>query len=436
MAEPAESPVALLGRNASMLRLLGLYQQKHDGSKVKAALLSAFSLIFLLHHPVFAAMKLYMDPPEDLVEFALCSFSFIISDGVFIKTAIFIADRGMLHQMLEVLSESRRLYGREEANKRIRSRYEDLAERVLLYMQVSTMVASVGWLGAPLVSRALFAASGESGEVPRKLPLPVWLPVDVQASPTYEILYVLEVYTTTLTGLVTLCIDVLFIRLMLMVTAELEVLNYNVSTMAKGREKNSDDLYNHGHKQNMETQDFYRRDRALQMAETVYKHGSDFQLYQELVTNVRHHLIILRTVDLLEAAMSKSIIILLFINMGALCSNLLVVGVLLQAGGGVTRPLTLTAMIPFLLYQTGMFCVFGQLVTDQSEKLMISAFSCGWNESDARFRRSLLIFMAMVNRPLEITVGKTCKLSREMFLQVLNGSYTLFNMFYQVHSTS
>nr|QJX74358.1 odorant receptor 81 [Ceracris kiangsu] len=418
MATTGATAVALLGRNATMLRLLGLYQQKGGGSKVAPALLSAFSLVFLLYHPVFAAMKLYMEPPEDLVEFALCSFSFIISDGVFIKTAIFIADRGMLHQMLQVLSDSRRLYGGEETSKKIRNRYEDLAERVLLYMQVSTMLASVGWLAAPLVFRALLLASGES-EVPRKLPLPVWLPVDVQASPTYEILYVIEAYCVTLTGLVTLCIDVLFIRLMLMVTAELQVLNNNVATMAKRREKISNEL----HPQGTETQDFYRGDKALQMANTSYEEGLDDQLYQQLVTNVRHHLIILRTVDLLEAAMSKSIIILLFINMGALCSNLLVVGVLLQAGEGVTRPLTLTAMIPFLLYQTGMFCVFGQMVTDQSEMLMTSAFSCGWNESDSRFRRSLLIFMAMVNRPLEITVGKTCKLSREMFLQVCKEEY-------------
>ncbi|XP_046979447.1 odorant receptor 83a-like [Schistocerca americana] len=298
------------------------------------------------------------------------------------------------------------------------------------------MVASVGWLAAPLVSRALLAASGESGEVPRKLPLPVWLPLEVQASPTYEILYIIEVYCVILSSLVTLCTDVLFFRFMLMVTAELHVLNYNVATMAKWRERVSDERHDYGHQQNTEVQDSYMVGRALQMAETSYEDGYDDQLYQQLVTNVRHHLIILRTVNLLEAAMSKSIIILLFVNMGGLCFNLLVVGVLLQAGGGVTRPLTLAATIPFLLYQTGMFCVFGQMVTDQSEELMISAFRCGWNESDARFRHSLLIFMAMVNRPLEITVGKTCILSREMFLQVLNGSYTLFNMFYQVHSTS
>ncbi|XP_049798141.1 uncharacterized protein LOC126222426 [Schistocerca nitens] len=362
MAATAESPVALLGRNASMLRLLGLYQQKNDGSRLKAALLSAFSLFFLLYHPVFAALKLYMDPPEDLVDSALCSFAFIVTDGVFIKTAIFIADRGMLHQMLEVLSDSRRLYGRQEASKKIRGRYEDLAERVLLYMQVSTMVASVGWLAAPLLYRAVLAASGESGEVPRKLPLPVWLPVDVQATPTYEILYIVEVYCVILSGLATLCTDVLFIRLMLMVTAELHVLNYNVATMAKWREGVSDERHDYGHQQNTEVQDSYMVGRALQMAETSYEDGSDYQLYQQLVTNVRHHLIILRTVNLLEAAMSKSIIILLFVNMGALCFNLLVVG---MAGGGVTRPLTLAATIPFLLYQTGMFCVFGQMVTDQ-----------------------------------------------------------------------
>nr|QAB43915.1 olfactory receptor OR36 [Oedaleus asiaticus] len=42
--------------------------------------------------------------------------------------------------------------------------------------------------------------------------------------------------------------------------------------------------------------------------------------------------------------------------------------------------------------------------------------------------------MLMVGRPVEITVGKTYKLSKEMLLQVLNGTYVLLNMLFHVHS--
>ncbi|XP_049938992.1 odorant receptor 2a-like [Schistocerca serialis cubense] len=82
-----------------------------------------------------------------------------------------------------------------------------------------------------------------------------------------------------------------------------------------------------------------------------------------------------------------------------------------------------------------MFCIFGHALTDQSEKLMQSAFSCGWTESDVRFRRSLLTFMTALVRPVEITVGKTTKLSKETLVQVLNGTYGLLNLLYHFHSS-
>ncbi|XP_049802813.1 odorant receptor 2a-like [Schistocerca nitens] len=75
-------------------------------------------------------------------------------------------------------------------------------------------------------------------------------------------------------------------------------------------------------------------------------------------------------------------------------------------------------------------------MTDQSERLMYSAFSCGWVNSDARFKRSLGIFMMVTVRPIVITVGKTCTLSKQMLIQVLNGAYGLLNLLYYLHSSN
>ncbi|XP_047100392.1 odorant receptor 43a-like [Schistocerca piceifrons] len=90
--------------------------------------------------------------------------------------------------------------------------------------------------------------------------------------------------------------------------------------------------------------------------------------------------------------------------------------------------------MPIVLFEAGSYCVFGQVVTDQSEKLIHSAYSCGWMDCDTRFRRNLLTFCMGARRPLEITVGRMSKLSKETFLQVLNGAYAMFNMLYGLQS--
>ncbi|XP_049812085.1 odorant receptor 43a-like [Schistocerca nitens] len=90
--------------------------------------------------------------------------------------------------------------------------------------------------------------------------------------------------------------------------------------------------------------------------------------------------------------------------------------------------------MPHVLFEVGLYSVIGQMVTAQSDKLLHSAFSCGWVDCDTRFRRNLIIFSMAARRPLEFTVGKTYKLSKETFLQVLNGSYAMFNMLYTLQS--
>nr|QAB43880.1 olfactory receptor OR1 [Oedaleus asiaticus] len=89
----------------------------------------------------------------------------------------------------------------------------------------------------------------------------------------------------------------------------------------------------------------------------------------------------------------------------------------------------------FFISETAIYCGFGHVIVQQSERLANSAFSCNWPDGNARFKRSVLIFMLRASQPLEITVGKTYSLSRQTLLQVLNGAYALFNMLYRLNST-
>nr|QAB43892.1 olfactory receptor OR13 [Oedaleus asiaticus] len=131
--------------------------------------------------------------------------------------------------------------------------------------------------------------------------------------------------------------------------------------------------------------------------------------------------------------MNVSIFVLLFINMANLCSSLFVAAVLLQRDGNAAKALHALLCVPALTYETTIYCTYAHIMTDQSERLMYSAFSCGWVNSDARFKRSLAIFMMVTVRPIEITVGKMCTLSKQMLVQVLNGTYALLNMLYHFH---
>ncbi|XP_049763142.1 odorant receptor 2a-like [Schistocerca cancellata] len=91
-------------------------------------------------------------------------------------------------------------------------------------------------------------------------------------------------------------------------------------------------------------------------------------------------------------------------------------------------------LITFPAYscETGLYCMFGQAIIDQSERLVDSAFNCDWINMGPRFRRSLTIFMLQASQPLNVKVGKRVILSRHTFLRLLNGSYSLFNMLHGV----
>ncbi|XP_049790307.1 odorant receptor coreceptor-like [Schistocerca nitens] len=77
---------------------------------------------------------------------------------------------------------------------------------------------------------------------------------------------------------------------------------------------------------------------------------------------------------------------------------------------------------------SALFCFLGQSITDQSESLLHSAFSCGWSDADPPIKRPLTIIMLRTSRPLVIRLGKFFTLSRNTYMQIINTSYTIFKV--------
>nr|QJX74361.1 odorant receptor 84 [Ceracris kiangsu] len=429
MGQPANEPVSVLGPEASVLRLLGLWRPQEGAGQLAPLLLAAVSLASVAFIPVGVVLRLCGDFPQQTEETAHCSYICIVCFGCIVKAVLFIVEGGTVRELVHLLHAMRSEYGTDEGSERIRSSYQSTVDRIYRYFQVMALVPTLFWICSPLVFAALANTPQDPQTNHHQLPLPFWLPGGVSSTPTYQLLYAIQALSLTVTVVSAVCLDVFFIRLMMMVAAELQVLNEKISAIESfqasgsmyGREAQEYALVTSG-------------DRARDSTKKSAENFSDDEIFSQLLNNILHHQVILRCIWLLQTAMNVSIFILLFVNMANLCFNIFVTAGLLQDGRNVTKAVKAFSTVPGLILQTAMYCLFGQITTDQSEKLLYSAFSCGWDDCNTRFKRNLLIFMLMVGRPVEITVGKTYKLSKEMLLQVLNGTYVLLNMLFHVHS--
>ncbi|XP_049789682.1 odorant receptor Or1-like [Schistocerca nitens] len=323
--------------------------------------------------------------------------------------------------------------------------YEELIAVIFI------LVASVSWTfkvitAVPIAMWALepLLSGGQN------TPLPAWLPLDIHATPAYELLCTFQAVAVTLSVEASVCLDMFFIVLMIAVAAELHILNDNleavrlhpIDTFPLKAADNSATRWNGKASPLTEkgipsTQQYeYHRENHKSTSALHATADAHELMYRSLVKNIQHHQLILKCVKELETAMSYSIFVLLFLNMVTICTLIISTTVLLQSDSDPTSLYKMVSSLPIVMFQTGLFCIFGQMIIDQSERLPATAFSSGWLEGNVRLRRALLLLMRRAATPLRITVGRMYPLSRHTYLQLLNGSYTIFNMMYQVRGRS
>nr|ALD51413.1 odorant receptor 104 [Locusta migratoria] len=441
VATAAQEVRRLVGPAAPALEWLGLWHPPGSPPTGFKALRGATVLLIDLLLFVFCSLLLLLDPPAD-AEGQRETFFYIMASFTWtVRGVFFMLERTRHEKLVSILLSLRQRFPDDGCD--IRGTHLKNAALLSLAWQVAPVLVLPAWIIEPMLETH-YVTYGNITEVYRRTMLYMWTPGDMQQSPNYEISYVSQVVVSLIAVEASVLQDIFFVNIMVQVTSELDVLNANISSMrlpaaAKSQSVANGPEYSDTKLEQYEATYFSHKSKTsaedeLQRSVTIYKNTNDEneELYKKLVKNVRHHQMIMVCIDELEAAMSKSIAVVLVISTLNICVHAFgFVGMFQEDAPRVT---VFKRTVAFVIYMThnALFCFLGQSITDQSERLLHSTFSCGWADADRPFKRSLMIVMRQTSRPLVINVGKFFTLSRNTYMQIVNTSYTIFNMLLSV----
>nr|ALD51382.1 odorant receptor 90 [Locusta migratoria] len=288
--------------------------------------------------------------------------------------------------------------------------------RVFLVLDHLTILS---WAAKPFLDRLL----GSDG--PLSLPQDAWYPFDTTRSPYYEIAYLHQVVSLYVAATCVVTVDVFFTTLFMYVTAQLRVLNLHLRAMDC-------------RPQLTQSEKITRCDKGV----VAEKSGDANRLpsadppdaYAQLVHNVQHHQVIIRTVKILEDAMGPCVFVQFLFNVIVICIYAFVLAGVHSMNIG-SLILCLTNLISTCVENFG-YCWFGNEIMSQSEQLAFSAYSSGWVGGGGRFQKALVVLTMRAQRPLCLTVGSLYTLSRETFLALLNGSYSFLAVLLQMNNSN
>ncbi|XP_049834983.1 uncharacterized protein LOC126278750 [Schistocerca gregaria] len=453
MLPSADDEKRLLG---SVRVLLGRPMAWRDGSlrtqmtdcATTAILLSTAAANFLI--TVCSTLKFYLDPPEETEKASQVSFLLTVSIPNTVKGISLTRQRTRLQQVVVWLLVMRRAVQDGAGRRRLYARSVNLVGKMWMVM---ALMGGMIWAVDPLLSQPL-PLNGTSPDP--ALPLPVWLPFDGSAPDTYSVTFALEAIVFGWVAFVAICVDVLYITLIINFAAELHVLNDNVEITGNGA-----DVAGHSNRKIGEVRHVgASRAGATHDGPAVIPNFPSAQsagakplipayipghcdversdgndTYRLLVKNIQHHQLIIKCIDEFQKATGTPLLFIVAINVLNLCSSIISLAALLEKDPrSSTVVKSLIGCLGFVI-ETAIYCLPGQIIIDQSERLVHSAFSSHWSDTDGRFKSSLLIFMVRAGQPLRLRVGKLITISRETFQEVMKLSYQLFNLVYQLQSS-
>ncbi|XP_049840366.1 odorant receptor 46a-like [Schistocerca gregaria] len=411
------------------LGILGLWVPP-PGRRCRHLLVLAFVMVSHVCLLLTVNASIIMDTPSDLPRLSFIAYNCLTYIGLASKMFSFSLDGHRLTELLRLLAASRQRFPDTQGR---RARHHVTATRLHRFLQVTYRMNSAYWSVAPIIR---IVAAGSASRASRDLVIPLWLPLDTRASPAYETLYCLQLAFGWTVSETTVLVDGSLIALMLQVAAELAVLNDRLAATAAD--------IGEGIPGTTRVQVSPASPSSLVVGERC---GSSIttmsrsiyppdEMYQQLVDNIKHHQMIIRCVSLLQKLLSRATSVLLFCNTVSICFQIMATAVLLQEDVEVIQTVKMLMSSTLYAYQVALFCLLGQKIINESDRLPRSAFSCGWPEADTHCWRLLVALCRRSSRALSLKVCGLYTLSRETLLQILNVSYSLFNFMYQTDKSA
>ncbi|XP_045527666.1 odorant receptor 43a-like [Pieris brassicae] len=230
----------------------------------------------------------------------------------------------------------------------------------------------------------------------RFFPFKIWMPINTEKSPHYEIGYLYQVISIYISALLFCAVDSSTLSMIMFGCAELEII---IDKIQKIRD--------------IPISRINESDCRKRLTENN-------KLFNECV---RHHQCVVKFIELVEDTYHANIFFQLSGSVGIIC----IIGLRIV----ITEPSSVQfySMLNYMLTilsQLFLYCWCGNELTSMSQNLREFLYLCPWYDQNIQFRRSLIIAMERMKRPIIFKAGRYIPLSRPTFISILRSSYSYF----------
>nr|AKC58538.1 odorant receptor 3 [Anomala corpulenta] len=225
------------------------------------------------------------------------------------------------------------------------------------------------------------------------LPYNYHYPFDVTSSPAREFAYIYEAGILYLIVVSHVSLDALMVGIMAFISAQLDVLNYNL--------------------------------RGLNNLDEVNSYSKHQFLKEEQIRCMIFHKKVMRLVKMLNQILAVPLVTQSCFGAIILCLSLYKLSTLNPLSG---EGLSFINYYFGMLIQLSVYFWYGNEIIWKSNELSRSAYQCKWVNTSKPFRRHLLFFMLSTREPLKIYGGRVLELSLQPLISILKFSYSCYTL--------
>ncbi|XP_052744218.1 odorant receptor 43a-like [Bicyclus anynana] len=322
----------------------------------------------------------------DLDEVSEASYLLFTQATVCYKVSVLIANKKQLKCLLDFMMLD--IFGPQTPHhtKVLFTNARKVKNLCAVFLITAIMTVSL-WAVMPLFDNA------ES----RFFPFKIWMPVDAQKSPQYELGYIYQILSIYCSAMLFFAVDSTILSMVMFGCAQLEIIIDKI--------------------QQLRSTPLSAKMKGAKCDEMIEENN---KLFRECF---QQHQAVIRFIEMLENTFHANIFFQLCCTVGIIC----IIGLRIT----ITEPSSVQfySMLNYMatmLSQLFLYCWCGSELTTKSQDLREWLYQSPWYEQDATFRKSLLIAMERMKRPIILKAGHYIPLSRPTFVSILRSSYSYF----------
>ncbi|NP_001166603.1 olfactory receptor 13 [Bombyx mori] len=340
-----------------------------------------FITFFVILYDVLYTINFYFVPRQ--LDLIIGEMLFYLTElSVLSKVFTFIIMRHKLKIIFEIL-ESDAFQTDTEEELKILHRAKVFIKRYWKIVALVSITANLTHISSPLLKNLIF-------KVELVLPVCSYSFLSESFLKTFEYpLYFYQIVGIHFHMLYNLNIDTYFLGLMILIIAQLDILNVKFRNLKSGK-------------------DHTQLNESIMGLNKNLDHYNEIERFCSLVQNIFSFTLFV------QFSMASCII--------CVCLFSFTLSV------PVEYYIFLATYMFIMIIQIMVPCWFGSRIMDKSILLSSAIYNCDWTSNSKDFKINMRLFVERANKPLSITGGKMFSLSLATFTSIMNSAYSFFTL--------